>query len=51
MLYQSIKLTNNIWILAELKMVPGSSTITLSLKSKIVDVIPSVKEAYELVLQ
>ncbi len=29
MLYQSIKLTNNIWILGELKMLPGNSTITV----------------------
>jgi len=50
MLYQSIKLTNNIWILGELKMLPGNTTITLSLKSKTVDVISSVKEAYELIL-
>ena len=30
MLYQSIKLTNNIWILGELKMLPGNSTITVN---------------------
>ena len=29
MLYQSIKLTNNIWILGELKMLPGNATITV----------------------
>ena len=29
MLYQSIKLTNNIWILAELKLVPGNAIITV----------------------
>jgi vesicle coat complex subunit len=50
MLYQSIKLTNGIWILAELKVTPNAP-LTLSLKSKTTDVIASVKEAYELVLQ
>ena len=50
MLYQSIKLTNGIWILAELKITPGNPALTLSLKSKTTDVISSVKEAYELVL-
>lgn len=29
MLYQSIKLTNNIWILGELKMLPGNAIITV----------------------
>ena len=50
MLYQSVKLTNGIWILAELKVTPNAP-LTLSLKSKTTDVISSVKEAYELVLQ
>ena len=50
MLYQSVKLTNGIWILAELKVTPGNPSLTLSLKSKTTDVISSVKDAYELVL-
>jgi len=50
MLYQSVKLTNGIWILAELKVTPGNSSLTLSLKSKTTDVISSVKDAYELIL-
>lgn len=75
MLYQSMKLTNGIWILSELKVTPGNPSLTvshppscpesynttlhltaphlcfqLSLKSKTVDVISSVKDAYELVL-
>jgi AP-1 complex subunit beta-1 len=29
MLYQSIKLSNNIWILAEVKMAPGNQSITV----------------------
>jgi hypothetical protein len=51
MLYQSVKLTNGIWILAEVKMTPGLQSITLSLKSKVLDVIAPVKEIYETILQ
>lgn len=50
MLYQSIKLTNGIWILAELKITPGNPSLMLSLKSKTTDVLSSVKEAYELIM-
>jgi hypothetical protein len=32
MLYQSIKLTNGIWILAELKVTPGNPSLTVSFK-------------------
>lgn len=51
MLYQSIKLTNGIWILCELKISPGNPVITLSIKTKTVDVVTAVKEAFELILQ
>lgn len=50
MLYQSIKLTNGIWILAELKVSPGNPSLMLSLKSKTTDVIAGIKEAYELIM-
>lgn len=30
MLYQSMKLTNGIWCLAELKMQPGNNSVTVS---------------------
>ena len=30
MLYQSVKLTNGIWVLSELKMAPDNPTITVS---------------------
>lgn len=30
MVYQSIKFTNNVWALAEIKITPGSPTITVS---------------------
>jgi hypothetical protein len=29
MLYQSLKLTNNVWVLAEIKIPPGGSTYTV----------------------
>ena len=30
MVYQSIKFTNNVWALAELKIQPGNPTVTVS---------------------
>jgi AP-1 complex subunit beta-1 len=50
MLYQSLKLTNNIWVLAELKVQPGINKFTLSLKSRAMDVAPSVYQIYEMIL-
>ncbi|RNA16156.1 AP-1 complex subunit beta-1 isoform X1 [Brachionus plicatilis] len=50
MLYQSMKLTNGIWILTELKVTPGNPSMTLSVKTKVPDVIATVKEAYEFIL-
>lgn len=50
MLYQSVKLTNGIWILAELKVTPGNPSLMLSLKSKTTEVMSFVKDAYELVM-
>ncbi|KAL1501451.1 hypothetical protein ABEB36_006768 [Hypothenemus hampei] len=47
MLYQSLKLTNNIWVLLELKLTPGVSYATLSLKSRSVEVAPFIFQAYE----
>ncbi|XP_057664433.1 AP-2 complex subunit beta isoform X1 [Diorhabda carinulata] len=51
MLYQSLKLTNNIWVLLELKLQPGVSTATLSLKSRSVEVAPYVFQAYDSILK
>lgn len=50
MLYQSLKLTNNIWVLAELKTQPGSLKFTLSLKSRAMDVAPAVQQTYDMIL-
>ena len=32
MVYQSIKFTNNVWALAELKIQPGNPNITVSIR-------------------
>ncbi|VDD74271.1 unnamed protein product [Mesocestoides corti] len=50
MLYQSIKLCNGIWVLAELKIQPGNPSYTLSLKSRAMDVYPYVREAFHGIL-
>jgi len=50
MLYQSVKLTNGIWVLSELKIAPDSPNITLSLKSRSVDVAPIVIQSFEALL-
>lgn len=49
MLYQSLKLTNNIWVLLELKLQPNNPEATLSLKSRSVEVATMVFAAYEAV--
>ncbi|XP_060603600.1 AP-1 complex subunit beta-1-like [Ruditapes philippinarum] len=46
MLYQSLKLTNGIWVLAELKIQPSNPTFVLSLKSRAVDVYEAVRQVY-----
>lgn len=51
MLYQSLKLTNNIWVLLELKLQPGMPTATLSLKSRSVEVAPYVFQAYDSIVK
>ncbi|KAJ9600559.1 hypothetical protein L9F63_026301 [Diploptera punctata] len=50
MLYQSLKLTNGIWVLNELKIQPGNPNITLSLKSRALDVAPGVFQSYDAIL-
>ncbi|KAK0167666.1 hypothetical protein PV328_012459, partial [Microctonus aethiopoides] len=46
MLYQSLKLTNNVWVLNELKIQPGNPDVTLSLKSRTVEVAGGVFQSY-----
>jgi len=50
MVYQSLKFTNGLWALAELKIKPGSSTIGLAIKSRATDVIKGIYEAYNDIL-
>lgn len=54
MLYQSLKLTNGIWVLAELRVQPGSPNLTdleLSLKCRAPEVSQHVYQAYETILK
>ncbi|XP_062307791.1 AP-1 complex subunit beta-1 isoform X3 [Osmerus eperlanus] len=51
MLYQSIKLTNNIWVLAELRVQAGNPTYTVSLKCRAPEVSQCVFQSLEAVLK
>lgn len=51
MFYQSLKLSNNIWVLLELKLQPNNPDATLSLKSRSVEVAPMVFAAYEAIVR
>lgn len=51
MLYQSLKLSNNIWVLLELKLQPNNPDATLSLKSRSVEVAPMVFASYEAIVR
>ena len=51
MVYQSIKFTNNVWALCELKLSPGANVISLAVKSRAVDVAQGVYQAYEAILR
>lgn len=50
MLYQSLKLTNGIWVLAELKTKPSNPSFVLSLKSRAMEVYEAVHQVYETIL-
>ena len=50
MLYQSLKLSNGIWILSELKMQPGNSTLILAVKTRAPDVSAGVHAAFDAIL-
>ncbi|KAL0267221.1 UNVERIFIED_CONTAM: hypothetical protein PYX00_009559 [Menopon gallinae] len=50
MLYQSLKLVNQIWVLNELKIQPGNPNVTLSLKSRSVEVASVIYQAYDYIL-
>ena len=42
MIYQSVKLTNGIWGLVEIKLSPGNTTIILSIKSRVMEIAQGV---------
>ncbi|PAV88047.1 hypothetical protein WR25_20299 [Diploscapter pachys] len=50
LLYHSIKYTNGIYVLSELKLNLGSPTLTLSLKSRHVTAISNLNEIYQMIL-
>ena len=50
MIYQSLKLTNGIWGLVEIKLSPGNPSITLSFKSRVMEIAPSVFSVYDAIL-
>ncbi|XP_020345661.1 AP-1 complex subunit beta-1 isoform X5 [Oncorhynchus kisutch] len=51
MLYMSIKLSNGIWVLAELRVQAGNSNYTISLKCRAPEVSQCVFQCYEAVLK
>uniref|UniRef100_A0A673GX70 AP-1 complex subunit beta-1-like n=1 Tax=Sinocyclocheilus rhinocerous TaxID=307959 RepID=A0A673GX70_9TELE len=51
MLYQSVKLTNGIWVLAEMRIQTGNPNYTLSIKCRAPEVCQFVYQCYELVLK
>ncbi|KAK2837254.1 hypothetical protein Q5P01_014466 [Channa striata] len=51
MLYQSMKLTNGIWVLAELRVQAGNPNYTVSLKCRAPEVSQCVFQGYEAVLK
>jgi AP-1 complex subunit beta-1 len=46
-----LKLENNVWVLLELKLAPGSSEGTLSLKSRSVEVAQMIFAAYDIIIK
>ncbi|XGW18364.1 hypothetical protein V3C99_002752 [Haemonchus contortus] len=50
LLYHSIKYTNNIFVLSELKIHQGSTALTLSLKSRHVPAVANMNEMFQLIL-
>lgn len=50
LLYMSLKFTNNVWVLAELKVTTPFTNIQLALKTHVLEVIPAVQEAMGTIL-
>jgi len=50
MIYQSVKLSNGIWALIELKLQPGNPTVQLSFKSRVTDIGQFIFQVYDAIL-
>jgi len=50
MIYQSLKLSNGIWGLVEIKLCPGNPNITLSFKSRVMEIAQAVFQVYDAIL-
>jgi len=50
LLYTSLKFINNIWVLAEFKLTPNDSSVSLALKTVAMDVVPGVQEAFSSII-
>ncbi len=50
-LYQSLRFTNDVLVLAELKITPGNPTAQLAVKTQAMDLIPLVQSSYAHLLQ
>jgi AP-1 complex subunit beta-1 len=50
MIYQSLKLTNGIWGLVEIKLAPGNPSVTLSFKSRVMEIAQAVFQVYDAIL-
>ncbi|CAC5413440.1 AP1B1 [Mytilus coruscus] len=50
MLYQSLKLTNGIWVLAELKIQPPNTNFVVSLRSGTPDIFPEIFQILDTIL-
>uniref|UniRef100_A0A915LDD4 AP complex subunit beta n=1 Tax=Romanomermis culicivorax TaxID=13658 RepID=A0A915LDD4_ROMCU len=51
LLYHSLKFTNGVWVLSELKLQPGNPDITLALKARNIVVLEGIHQTYEILLQ
>lgn len=50
LMYMSLKFINNIWVLVEVKVAHGASSVGLALKTSALDVIAGVQEAFDSIL-
>ncbi|XP_065176456.1 AP-1 complex subunit beta-1-like [Sycon ciliatum] len=51
LLYVSLKFTNGIWVLGELKFTPGGTSVALALKTRATDVVAGVQQSLDTILR